>query len=304
MVAASFDPGQVRAQQMDNLQILVPGGGGADLTTGAQTLKKGLEGSGLVGKVTISRLPAGAAAVTGSMSGVPSVIVAGPDQATAPLKETKSGRQGPEPLALLSGEYYVLVISKASEFRSLAHLVEMMVQDPKSVTWVLAEGSNAELAVLANIAQSLDVDPNELKTVTYTTATQRDALLGGSFAVAVGTQSEFIDQIERGDIKALGIAAPDRVASIDVPTLREQGVYVEGGSWTGIMMPPGSRPADREAVGSIIGKLSKSPIWRKLLAENGWRNLYRDEDQFSRFIGRETESTRVNLQESGLTPIK
>lgn len=297
--SASLQPGQVRAQQVDSLQILVPGEANSGLTTGAQSLKQGLEETGLVGKVTIRHIPAGSAVGAGSM-GIPSVIIAGPDQASG---NTSNG-PAPVPLALLSGEYYVVVIPKASELRSLAHLVDMMVQDPKSITWALSEGSKAELATLASIAQSAGVEPNELKTVTYTTSAQRDSLLAGGFAVAVGTQSEFIDQIERGEMKALGITAPDRVAGIEVPTLREQGIYVESGSWTGLMMPPETRPAERLAVGSVMGKLSETSIWRKLLAENGWQNLYRDHDQFSRFIGRQTESTRVNLEENGLAPRK
>ena len=58
--------------------------------------------------------------------------------------------------------------------------------------------------------------------------------------------SEFAQHIESGRLRAIGISAPRRLASLDVPSLIEQGLDVELENWRAVVAPPGlTKPRDR-----------------------------------------------------------
>jgi tripartite-type tricarboxylate transporter receptor subunit TctC len=65
-------------------------------------------------------------------------------------------------------------------------------------------------------------------------------VLGGHIQVAVGNVSEILAALRDGRVHSLGQAASERWREApDVPTFREQGFDITGGSSRGIVGPPG-----------------------------------------------------------------
>ena len=48
-------------------------------------------------------------------------------------------------------------------------------------------------------------------------------VLGGHITVATGGLNEFAGMIETGQLRALGISAPERIPGVDIPTFKELG---------------------------------------------------------------------------------
>ena len=83
-----------------------------------------------------------------------------------------------------------------------------------------------------------------------------------------------------GKLRAIGIAAPERVPAIEVPTLKEQGIDVELVNWRAVFAPPGIKDKDLAALSEMVDKMVKSAGWQKVLKKRGWLDLYQSHDQF------------------------
>ncbi len=77
--------------------------------------------------------------------------------------------------------------------------------------------------------------------VPYTgTAPQMRDLLGGRLPVSAFNMGEGVNLMREGKVRCLGQAGPRRWSAVpDVPTFREQGFDLEGGSARGLAGPPG-----------------------------------------------------------------
>ena len=64
-------------------------------------------------------------------------------------------------------------------------------------------------------------------------------MLGGRVTAGVSGYNEFESQIKAGKLRALAMASGKRMAGVDVPTLKEQGMDVELVNWRGIVAAPG-----------------------------------------------------------------
>ena len=88
---------------------------------------------------------------------------------------------------------------------------------------------------------------------------------------------------------------------VDAPTLKEQGVDVELGSWRGVMAHPKMRDADKKAVPEAIAAMVKTPTWQESLTKFGWIDSYAPADEFAAFLKQQQELIGGALKELGLT---
>jgi tripartite-type tricarboxylate transporter receptor subunit TctC len=61
------------------------------------------------------------------------------------------------------------------------------------------------------------------------------AVLGSHVTAGVGGVPEFASQIKSGKLGALAVSSLERLAGLDVPTRKEQGVALVFGTWRGLM---------------------------------------------------------------------
>jgi putative tricarboxylic transport membrane protein len=87
---------------------------------------------------------------------------------------------------------------------------------------------------------------------------------------------------------------------VEAPTLKEQGVDVELGTWRGVMAHPQMRAADKEALAEAVAAMVKTPTWQDTLAKFGWIDAYQPADQFQTLLKEQHELIGTALKDLGL----
>ena len=205
------------------------------------------------------------------------------------------------PIARLTSEYSVIVLPKDSPLKSLADLTAKLKQNPGGVSWGGGSAGGTDHILAGSIAKAVGVDPKQVNYVAFSGGGDAlAAIIGGQVTVGVGGYSELQDQIKSGNVRAIGISAASRVAGVDIPTLKEQGVDATLSNWRGIAAPPGLSPAQRQAYLDLTDKVVKSATWKEQLKTNGWNDEYLAGDAFKTYIEEETKRVTEILTQLGL----
>ncbi len=194
------------------------------------------------------------------------------------------------PLARLTGEYEVLVVPTNSPIKTLADLMAKVKADPGSVSWGGGSAGGTDHILAGMILQAVGVDPAKVNYIPYAGGGEAQAaILGGHVTVGVSGYGEFSAQIKAGKFRALALSADKRVAGIDVPTLKEQGVNVELFNWRGVFGAPAITDAQKKELLAAIDKTVKSAPWKEVLAKNDWTDIYLAGDDFKKYMDEENK---------------
>jgi hypothetical protein len=100
------------------------------------------------------------------------------------------------------------------------------------------------------VMQAAGEDPTALNYIPYDAGGEAMAgLLSGEIDALSTGFSEAIALADQGEVRILGVTAPERVAAYDsAPTFMEQGIDTEFVNWRGFFAAPGLR---REASGGV-----------------------------------------------------
>ena len=206
------------------------------------------------------------------------------------------------PIARLTGEYEVVVVPAASDIKTLADLMGKLKADAGAVAWGGGSAGGTDHILAGLIAKAGGADLAKLNYVPFSGGGEAlAAILGGHVTAGISGYGEWEGQIKSGELRALAISAPERVAGIDIPTLKEQGVDVDLANWRAIVAAPGIDDAQKKALLDVVDAAVKSEGWKKVLADKKWTDLYLAGDAFAKLI--ETENARVTevLKTIGLT---
>ena len=145
------------------------------------------------------------------------------------------------PLARLTGEYEVLVVPADSPIKNLDDLVAKLKADPGSVTWGGGSAGGTDHIVAALIAKAVGVDADQGQLHRACRRRRGAELDPGRARHGRRQRLPGVREPDRGRQAARRSASPrtSRVAGIDVPTLKEQGVDVTLVNWRGVFAPPG-----------------------------------------------------------------
>jgi putative tricarboxylic transport membrane protein len=216
--------------------------------------------------------------------------------------KSKATLQETTPIARLTQEADIIVVKADSKYKTLADLVT----DWKANTRKIAIGSGSSpggpdhLATMFT-AKAAGVDPKQVNHVSFDGGGELlTSVLGGQVAAGVTGVGEVTQQIEAGDLRALAVTGPERIAGVDAPTLKEAGVDAELVNWRGLVAPPELSAGDKQSLLTFASKLHDSPEWKAAMKKNGWTDAYLAGDEFKTFL--DTENTRVTgvLSELGL----
>jgi putative tricarboxylic transport membrane protein len=293
-LASSF---AITANAMDSIKFMIPAnpGGGWD-TTGrnlaqamikagviknAQFDNKGGAGGtiGLAQFVNTSKGD-GNAIMVGGMVMVGGII----------LNKSAVNLSMVTPLARLTGEYEVIVVPAASPIKTLNDLIAKLKAEPGSVSWGGGSAGGTDHILAGMIAQAVGVDPAKVNYIPYAGGGEAQAaILGGHVTVGVSGFSEFASQIKAGKFRALAISSDKKIAGIDVPTLRDQGVAVDLFNWRGVFGAPGITDAQKKALIAALDTTVKSPAWKEVLTKQEWTDIYLAGDAFTKYIDDENK---------------
>ena len=306
-VAATWETAPAQAE-ISGLEIVAPANPGSGYDQAARAMQQALQQEGLASGVQVVNIP-GAGGTVGLAQFVsgkkrnPTLLVTAFSMVGAIISnKSLVTLDNADPMALLVREYGVLTVPANSETKTLADLVSMLKADPSQVSWALGSSGGVDHVLAGQILKAVGVEPAKLKAAHYAAGGEQvAAILGGHVTVAIGGVSEFGPQIQAGALRAIAVSSPERLQALDAPTLKEQGVDVELGTWRGVMAPPKMRPADKEALAKAIAAMVKTPTWQETLTKFGWIDSYEPADEFAAFLKQQQELIGGALKDLGLT---
>jgi putative tricarboxylic transport membrane protein len=298
-----------QAATVSSMDIFIPGapGGGWDLT--GRVIDEVMKKNDLIGSSRITN--AGGA---GGTIGLPqyinqydgeanSLFIAGAIMVgTIITNNTPVNLTMLKPVARLTGEYEVLVVPSASPVQNLTDFVALLKKDPKAVTWAGGAPGGTDHIFACMIAKAAGVALGDLSYVAYTGGggEAMASLLGNQVTCGISGFGEFSEQIKAGNLRAIALSAPERVAGLDVPTLIEQGVDVVISNWRGVFGAPNISDDEVKALVDLTTAMVKTKDWQEQLVTRGWSDQFLPGAEFAAYLEKDTEATRAVLVDLGL----
>jgi len=285
---------QEKEQAMDKVHFLIPGGAGGGWDGTARGVGEALRNSGLVKTVTFENMSGGGGGkalnyiVENAQSNEGTLMVhSTPIIVRALNKTVDMGYRDVTPVAGVIGDYAAIVVGKDSPHENWADLYTAYKEDPRGVAigGGSAPGSMDHL-VPAAIMQAAGSDPLDMRYVAYDAGGKAMAgLLSGEIAALSTGLSEAIALSEAGEVRILGVTAPERVDAVpDVPTFTELGVDLEFVNWRGFFAAPGLSDEKRAEYAELLKEMTTTEAWATVRDRNGWIDIYNSGDDFSTYL--------------------
>ncbi len=207
-------------------------------------------------------------------------------------------------LGAVGADFGAIAVAADSPFASLGELVDAMVADPSSLNFVggSAPGGWDHLKVLL-LAEAAGI--SELRSVPYIAFDNGGAamieVIGGRADAFTGDVSEVLGQVEAGELRVLGILAPERISVLpDTPTAREAGYDVVGANWRAFYAPGGISDAAYEYWVDAVRQVADSEEWATLRDQNGLAPFALFGAEFESFVNDQVAAIRTISQDLGL----
>ena len=293
---------------LDHLKILVPAnlGGGWDQT--GRGLQQAMQENKAVKTIQIEN-KGGAAGTIGlahfvtSSKGSPNALMIGGSVMVGGilLHNAPYNLSHLTPIARLTEEYNVLVVSAESPIRSVKHLVKRLKEDPASVTWGGGSAGGTDHLIVGLIAQALGLDPAKVKYMPFSGGGDAQAaIISGEVTVGLSGWNEFANAIAAGKMRPIAITSDKRVPGLRMPTLKESGIDIAMANWRAVFAPAGITEAQRKALINVVDKTTQSDAWRDTLLQKQWIDAYLAGDEFKAFLVAEQGSIEKSMKVLGL----
>lgn len=206
------------------------------------------------------------------------------------------------PIARLADDYEVVAVPADSPFRTLHDLLAAWRQDPASVAVGGGSIGGTDHLLGGMLTDAAGADTRKLNYIAYAGGGEALAgLLNGSLDVGISGYDELSEQIESGELRALGLSAGTPVDGIDVPTFKQQGVPVELANWRGLVAPPGISGKQRADLERLVRQVHDSREWQETLDNQEWQDTFQTGEPFERFVTSETARIDKISEELGLS---
>jgi putative tricarboxylic transport membrane protein len=293
---------------LTGVRVMVPNTAGGGYDTTARTAVKVMETAGIAKGVEVFNLPGAGGTVglarlvnergNGDLAMMMGLGVVG----AAYTNKSESKLSDTTPIARLVEEAEAVVVSKDSPYTSLQQLVAAWKANPGKVT--VGGGSSPggpDHLFPMQLAQTVGIDPQAVNYVAYDGGGELlPALLGNKLGFATSGYSEFLDQIQAGQLRVLAVSSEQRVSAVDAPTLKESGVDLAFANWRGVVAPPGISDADKQALVSALDRMHTSDGWKEALTSRGWTDAYLSGEGFSTFLKEQDQRVADVLAKAGV----
>jgi putative tricarboxylic transport membrane protein len=294
--------------QMAELKLMAPAapGGGWDQT--ARSMQQALTQSGLAKSVQVNNVPGaggtiGIAQFVNSAKGDPNqLMVTGYVMVGAILtNKAPVGLEQTTPIARLTAEYEAIVVPANSPIKNAQDLAAALKADPAKVTWAGGSAGGVDHIAAALFAKAAGADPTKINYIPFSGGGEAlAAILGGKVTAGISGYGEFESQIKAGKLRLIGMTSPKKLANVDAPSLKEQGVDLEIANWRAVVAPPGITAEQKKTLTETVDKLVKSKEWTEILKQKGWDDAYLSGDEFAKFLANDLMRTKEVLASVGL----
>ncbi|UWQ19358.1 tripartite tricarboxylate transporter substrate binding protein [Jannaschia sp. M317] len=279
---------------LDSVHFLIPGGAGGGWDGTARGTGEALTASGLVGTASYENMSGGGGGkaigflIENADSNHGTLMV----NSTPIVIRSLTGvfPQSFRDLTLVAGtigDYAAIVVGKDSPINSMDDLLAAFDADPSATA--VGGGSvpgGMDHLVAAMVMEAAGKDALDVKYIPYDAGGKAmAALLSGEIAALSTGFSEAVDLANAGEVKIIGITAPERVgAAPDAMTMKEQGIDTEFVNWRGFFGAPGLPDDQVAAYQAALEKMYDTPEWEDVRARNGWVNIHNSGDDFRTFL--------------------
>jgi putative tricarboxylic transport membrane protein len=284
--------------QLGELKLIAPAapGGGWDQT--ARSMQSALVASGAAKNVQVTNIP-GAGGTVGLAQFVnskdPNTMMVNGFVMVGAILLNKSpvSLDQVTPIAKLTEETVVVVVNADSPIKSAKDLAAAIKADVSKVTFAGGSAGSVDHILAAQIVKAAGADPAKVNYIPFSGGGESiAAVLGGKVTAGISGYAEYEGQIKAGKMRALGISSEKKMASIPVPTLKEQGLDAVITNWRSVVAAPGISADDKKKLAAAVDKMVKSDAWKEVLKQKGWDDAYMSGDDFAKFL--KTEQARVS----------
>lgn len=125
-------------------------------------------------------------------------------------------------------------------------------------------------------------------------------LLGGHVDAVFCSYPEIAPQVAAGAVRTIGVFAEKRDPMFpEIPTMKEQGIDVVGGTWRGFAVPNGTPAAVVKTLESAFKKITASQEFKDFMAKNQFGIRIRDSREFTKFMNEEFAGLEKVMEEAG-----
>ena len=293
---------------LDQVKLIAPAGPGGGWDSAARSLQQVMTATGTVKNVQVVNIP-GAGGTVGLAQFVNTargdgnqLLVMGITMVGAVLtNKAPVGLDQVTPIARLTGDPLVVVVPANSPYKTLKDLAAALKADTSKVVWAGGSAGGADHILAGLVTKAAGGDATKLNYVPFSGGGEALAeMLGGRVSAGVSGYNEFESQIKAGKLRALAVSTGQRMASVDVPTAKEQGLDVEVVNWRGVVAGPGISAAQKAALSAAVAKVLKSPQWAEVRKARGWDDAYLDADAFAAFLKSDQARVKDVLTTIGL----
>jgi putative tricarboxylic transport membrane protein len=207
------------------------------------------------------------------------------------------------PIAKLIEEAEAIVVPGDSPYKTLDDLVQAWKKDPGGtpVGGASNPGGPDHLTPML-LAQEVGVTPTDVNYVAYDGGGELLAgILGDDVKFAATGIGEVAESAASGDVRILAVTSEEPVEGVDAPTLKDEGVDLTFTNWRGIVAAPEISDADTQKFIDAVTEMHDSDAWKQVLEDQGWTDSFVTGDEFSDFMGTESDRVESILSELGLT---
>ncbi len=298
----------VHAQSALELKITAPAGAGGGWDGASRALQQVMTATGAAKSVQVVNVPGAggtvglAQFVNGAKGDGNQLLTMGITMVGAILtNKSPVNLDAVTPIARLTGDALVIVVPANSPHKNVKDLAAALKADTSKVVWAGGSAGGADHILAGLLAKAAGGDATKLNYVPFSGGGEALAeMLGGRVTAGVSGYNEFESMIKAGKLRALAVSSGARMAGVDVPTIKEQGLEVELMNWRGIVAGPGISAAQKAALSAAVEKAVKSPEWAAVRKQRGWDDAYLNADAFAANLKREQVSVKDVLTTIGL----
>ncbi|MXI86100.1 tripartite tricarboxylate transporter substrate binding protein [Sphaerochaeta halotolerans] len=176
-----------------------------------------------------------------------------------------------------------VTVNADSPFMTLQDLIDYAKANPGKLK-NSNSGTGASAHIYASYFEAMaGIKVNHIPYPAYAEAVT--ALLGGHVDMTNIPLPDLSAHVDSGALRLLAIASEERHPSYpDVPTLKELGIDVVMGNYSGFVAPKGTDPEKVRILDEAIEKAMQDETIRKFLIDAGYQPLYLDRNDFAKVI--------------------
>ena len=293
--------------QLGDLKLIAPAapGGGWDQT--ARAMQSAMVAAGAAKSVQVTNIPGAGGTVglaqfvnakgDGGQLMVNGFVMVG----AILLNKSPVSLDQVTPIAKLTEETVVVVVPPDSPIKNAKDLAAAIKADVSKVTFAGGSAGSVDHILAAQIVKAAGADPAKVNYIPFSGGGESiAAILGGKVTAGISGYGEYEGQIKSGKMRAIGISSEKKMAGIDLPTLKEQGIDAVITNWRSVVAAPGISDADKKKLSEAVDKMVKSSAWKEVLKQKGWDDAYMPSDEFAKYLKQEQARVSDVMKAIGL----